>query len=221
MAFLFWEIVKKHNGPCRKLESLCTQSSMSCAISSRSCFCSLVISFCTNFADTQIRSQNGMYRSNAYPHLVCPFSNSYTTVLHEQILHLVDDFVILVSWGPTVTWFDIHVCAAKFEVLVPLFYPCDTRGIVPESLLNLSNNFHLRIAKLLAKFDAIPLLKSFRHFAIIDNLPRVHNTYTIIDRQPATDPFYRAEKVTHAHKCLLHIYNGVHFPCLICLCGKN
>jgi hypothetical protein len=47
--------------------------------------------------------------------------------------------------------------------------------------MNLSNNFHLGIAKLFAKFDAVPLLKLFRHFAIIDNPLSIHNTYTIID----------------------------------------
>jgi hypothetical protein len=41
---------------------------------------------------------------------------------------------------------------------------CDTHGIVAENPLNLPNGFHLAIAKLLAKFDAIPLLESFRHF---------------------------------------------------------
>jgi hypothetical protein len=53
--------------------------------------------------------------------------------------------------------------------------------------LNLSNGFNLSIAKLLAKFNAITLLNSFRHFAIIDTPPRAHNTYTIIDLLPATD----------------------------------
>ena len=77
-------------------------------------------------------------------------------------------------------------------------YSCDTHGIVPESLLNLSNSFHLGIAKLLAKFDAIPLFESFRHFAITDNPTSVHNTYTVIDRLPATDAFYRQEKI---HAC--------------------
>ena len=139
-----------------------------------------------------------MYQSNAYPHLVCQFSDSDTTVLHEQSPHLVDDIVISASWGPTMTWFTVHWCAASFEAVVPLFYSCDTHGIVPESLLNLSNSFHLGIAKLFAKFDAIPLLKSFRHFAIIDNLTSVHNTYTIIDWLPAPDAFYRREKI---HAC--------------------
>ena len=57
---------------------------------------------------------------------------------------------------------------------------------------------YLGIAKLLAKFDAIPLFGSFRHFAITDNPTSVHNTYTVIDRLPATDAFYRQEKI---HAC--------------------
>jgi hypothetical protein len=40
-----------------------------------------------------------------------------------------------------------------FEAVVFLFYSCSTHGIFPESLLNLSNSFHLGIAKLLAKFN--------------------------------------------------------------------
>ena len=117
-----------------------------------------------------------MYRSNAYPYLVCQFLDSDTTVLHDQSPHLVDDIVISASWGPTVSWFAVHWCAAIFEAVVPLFYSCDTHGIVPEGLLNLSNSFHLGIAKLSAKFDAIPLFESSRHFAITDNPTSVHNT---------------------------------------------
>jgi hypothetical protein len=41
---------------------------------------------------------------------------------------------------------------------------CDARGIVTENLQSLPNGFHLAIAKLLEKFDAIPLLESFCHF---------------------------------------------------------
>jgi hypothetical protein len=41
---------------------------------------------------------------------------------------------------------------------------CDAHGIVAENSLNLPNVFHLAVAKLLVKFDAIPLLESFRHF---------------------------------------------------------
>jgi hypothetical protein len=53
---------------------------------------------------------------------------------------------------------------AIFESVVPLLNLCEARGIVAENPLNLPNGFHLAIAKLLAKFDAIPLLESFRHF---------------------------------------------------------
>jgi hypothetical protein len=60
-------------------------------------------------------------------------------------------------------------------------------GIVPESLFNLLNGFNLCIAKLLAKFNAITLLNSFHHFALIDNPPSAHNTYAIIDLMLATD----------------------------------
>jgi hypothetical protein len=58
----------------------------------------------------------------------------------------------------------LHRRAAVFESVVPLFNLCDAHGIITENQLNLSNGFHLAIAKLLAKFDAIPQLKSFRHF---------------------------------------------------------
>jgi len=99
--FQFRKQPKITRGPCRELESLSTQTSMSCAISRRSCYCSIISRFGTNFADTQIRSQNGMYRSSAYPHLVCQFSDTDMKVLHEQSPHLVDDIVISASWGPT------------------------------------------------------------------------------------------------------------------------
>jgi hypothetical protein len=40
----------------------------------------------------------------------------------------------------------------------------DAHSIVAKIPLNRPNGFLLVIAKLLAKFDAIPLLESFRHF---------------------------------------------------------
>jgi len=173
MAFSVWETVKNHKRPRRELESLSTQSSMSCAISRRSSFCSIVSSFGTNFADTQIRSQNGTYQS---PPRLPVLGQWYDGPAWEKSAFGWWHFHSA-SWGPTVTWFAVHRCAAIFEAVVPLFYLCDTHGIFPESLLNLPNSFHLGIAKLLAKFDAIPLLKSFRHFAIIDNLTSLHNTW--------------------------------------------
>jgi hypothetical protein len=61
-------------------------------------------------------------------------------------------------------------------------YARDAHGIVPESLLDLVNGFHLCIAKLLAEFDAISLLKSFHHFATIDILTSGHYTSSLIGR---------------------------------------
>jgi hypothetical protein len=49
-------------------------------------------------------------------------------------------------------------------MVLPLRNLGDSRGIVAENPLNLPNGFHLAIAKLLTKSDAIPLLESFRHF---------------------------------------------------------
>jgi hypothetical protein len=84
--------------------------------------------------------------------------------LHDQSPHLVNELVILPYWGPTETSVAIHRRAAIFESFVPLLNLCDAHGIVIENPLNLPNGFHLSIAKLLAKFDAMPLLESFRHF---------------------------------------------------------
>ena len=58
----------------------------------------------------------------------------------------------------------LHRRAAIYESVVPLLNLCDAHGIVAENPLNLPNGFHLAIAKLLAKYDAILLLESFRHF---------------------------------------------------------
>jgi len=58
----------------------------------------------------------------------------------------------------------VHPHVAIFELVVPLLNLYDAHGIVAENPLNLLNGFHLAIAKLLAKFDAIPLLESFYHF---------------------------------------------------------
>jgi hypothetical protein len=63
---------------------------------------------------------------------------------------------------------------------------CDAHGIFAEKPLNLPNGFHLAIAKLLAKFDAIPLLESFRHFG--RKLQRdAHCAYTLTHMLAARD----------------------------------
>ena len=60
--------------------------------------------------------------------------------------------------------FALHRRTANSESVVPLLNLCDAHGIVAKNMLNLPNGFHLAIAKLLEKSDAIPLLESFRHF---------------------------------------------------------
>ena len=68
-------------------------------------------------------------------------------------------------WGSIGTSVAIHRRAAIFESVVPLLNLCDAHGIVPKKYpLYLPNGFHLAIVKLLAKFNAIPLFESFRHF---------------------------------------------------------
>ena len=58
----------------------------------------------------------------------------------------------------------LHLCAAVFESIVPVLNLCNAHGIITDNPMNLLNGFHLAIAKLLAKFDAIRLLESFCHF---------------------------------------------------------
>ena len=106
-----------------------------------------------------------MYRTSAYPHLLRKFSDGDTTVLHDHSPHLVNELVISACWGPTKMSIALHRRAAIFELVVPLVWcPCHRR----HNPLNLPNGFHLAIAKLLAKFDAILLLESFVIFAECD-----------------------------------------------------
>jgi hypothetical protein len=70
-------------------------------------------------------------------------------------------FQLVESTGMSVA---LHQCAAIFKLIVPLLNLCDAHSIVAKNPLNIQNGFHLAIAKLLAKFDAIQLLESCRHF---------------------------------------------------------
>jgi hypothetical protein len=66
---------------------------------------------------------------------------------------------------------------AIFELVVPPVILCDAHRIVAENTLNLPNRFLLAITKLLAKFDAIPLIESFCHFCRNNNA--MHAAYTL------------------------------------------
>ena len=85
-------------------------------------------------------------------------------VLHDQSPHLANELIILACWGPTGMSVALYRRAAIFELVVPLLNLRDVHGTVAENPLNLPNGFHLATAKLLAKFDAVPLLELFRHF---------------------------------------------------------
>jgi hypothetical protein len=61
--------------------------------------------------------------------------------------------------------------------------------------LNLANGFHLGIAKLLTKFDAISLLMLFCHFTPYWNPTSTHYTSSLIGRLPVTDAFCGREKI--------------------------
>jgi hypothetical protein len=61
---------------------------------------------------------------------------------------------------------DLHLHAAIFESIVPLLNLCDAHSIIAKNPLNLPNGFHLAVTKLLAKFDAIPLLEMRRALCI-------------------------------------------------------
>jgi hypothetical protein len=53
--------------------------------------------------------------------------------------------------------------SAIFESVNPLFDLRSTHCIIAESLLNLPDHFHFGTSKLLAKFNAVPLLHAFSH----------------------------------------------------------
>jgi hypothetical protein len=59
--------------------------------------------------------------------------------------------------------------AAIFEAVKPLFDLRSTHCTIAESLLNLSDCFRFGISKLLAKFDAVPLLHTFSHYWVTCN----------------------------------------------------
>ena len=175
---------------------------MSCAISRRSCFCSIVSSFSTNFTDILLKPKSAVKMVCTNPMLTPTSPASSRTVIRQSCMTKFGTWLMTLSFrlveglpwrGPLST--DV---LPSLKRLYHSFYSCDTHGIVHKGLLNLSNTFHLGIAKLLAKFYAIPLFESFRHFATTDNPMSVPNTYTVIDRLPATDAFYRREKI---HAC--------------------
>ena len=124
----------------------------------------------------QIIGRNGMYRTSAYSHRLRKFSDGDMTVLHDQSQHLVNELIISACWEPTKMRIVLHRRAAIFESVVPLLNLCDAHAIIAKkNPLNLLNGFHLAISKLLAKFEANPLLESFRHFRRMRRALYIHS----------------------------------------------
>jgi hypothetical protein len=71
----------------------------------------------------------------------------------------------------------------------------------------------LAIAKLMAKFDAIPLLESFRHFRWMRRALRKHShSHAVCTRLMLSAG---GKKSTYAYKGTLHLPTTAHLPCFI------
>ena len=119
---------------------------------------------------------------------------------HHHSIHFGSDQVISSCWRPAGKCLTIHRCAAIFKPVVPLLNLCEVHSIVTESCLNIPISFHQTIVQFLAKFDAVALLQSFRHFPNNANPTRALNTTSLKYCLPWTDAIGRREKFTHAYK---------------------
>jgi hypothetical protein len=85
--------------------------------------------------------------------------------------------------------------------------------------LNLLNGFHLAIAKLLTKFDEIPLLESFYHFRRMRRALCIHSL-----SHAGCTPTYAVclrENCTYAYEGTLHLSTTAHLPCFNSFRGKK
>jgi len=85
------------------------------------------------------------------------------TVFHDQIVHLVNEILILISWWLTKMLVTVNWSLTIYKLVKPLFDLYSPHVIVAESLLNSTNCFSLDFTKLLAKLDAVMLLNMFHH----------------------------------------------------------
>ena len=102
---------------------------------------------------------------------------------------------------------------------LPLLNLCDAHGIVVENPFNLLIGFHLAIAKLLAEFNPIPLLESFRHFLRMQRALRRHcHSHAGCMRLTLSAS---GKKSPYAHEGTFHFSATEHLPCLISSAEKN
>jgi hypothetical protein len=88
----------------------------------------------------------------------------------------------------------------------------------PKNPLNFPNGFHFAIAKLLAKFDAIPLFESFRHFP---RMPLALCIHSLTHWLHATDAVCWREKIRYARQGTLHLPTATHLRASLVSAGKN
>ena len=95
-----------------------------------------------------------------------------------------------------------HRCAAVFKPVVPLLNLRDANSIVTENRVNLPNGFHLAVAQFQAKFDALALLQSFRHFPCNENR-REH--YTLPHSNAACQQLCQSTLINLFHFCSVNL----------------
>jgi hypothetical protein len=123
---------------------------------------------------------------------------------------------------PTETNVAINRHAANFESVVPLLNLSDAHGIVAENPLNLPNGFHMTIAKLVAKFDAIPPYRVapsfFQKMTMRHALLIYSQSHAVCTRLTLSAG---GKKNTYVHEGPLHLPATAHLPYFISFCGKK
>ena len=57
----------------------------------------------------------------------------------------------------------LNLGLSLLEEVIPLLFLCYSHGFIAKRLLNLLDNLHLRITKLVSELDAVVLLDALRH----------------------------------------------------------
>lgn len=132
-----------------------------------------------------------MNRSNANARLVCTFSDPFLTMVP--------------TWSMSFSYLDVDglpKCASLSAVVPPslkwLYHLCGAHCFVPESLFNLAEYFHLRIAKLDTRLNTIALFKFYCYFAKNENAMMLTDMTSSISSLLAMNSC-KQEKFKHAH----------------------
>lgn len=124
------------------------------------------------------------------------------TVLHDECLHFVNDISISACWMTPRTLVTVSWHAAIFKATEPLFNMSDPQCIIPESLPNFSDFFHLVNPKFMIKSDAVSLLQAFCHLKQNKNVTNTCYTTSL----PGSDR--RIRRCCKAVKKIMHAYDS-------------